>query len=86
MELKFRTYIEEKLQNMELEKVQEILCSYMKEYPYDRDLLSYNTIFYLYNGDMENAYKCACLGILQVQKCTIILRLYVMHKMISLMH
>ena len=63
MNLELKETIEWNLQNMELEKVTDLLNDYMGKYPCDRDVLSYKTILYLYNNDLENAYEHANIGI-----------------------
>ena len=55
--------VEENLQNMNLEQVQIVLLSYAEKCPFDRDLLFYQTIFYLYKGDYDKAYECAEIGV-----------------------
>lgn len=55
--------IEEQFQNMNLEAVGNLLDDYREMYPYDRDLLSYQTIFHLYKGELDIAFTYAKQGI-----------------------
>lgn len=63
MKQELKAYIEEKMQKMELDEVGDMLSCYKKEHPYDRDLLSYQTILCLFNNELEEAYEYACQGI-----------------------
>lgn len=63
MKSELKEAIEKEMQNMELEKVNDLLNAYTKMYPHDRDLLSYKTILCLYNNDLEGAYMYANMGI-----------------------
>lgn len=63
MNKELKTTIEHNLQEMNLEKVAAILSDYENKYSDDRDLLSYQTLFYFYNGEYEKAYEYAELGI-----------------------
>lgn len=63
MNTEMKMAVEENLQNMNLEQVQIVLLSYAEKCPFDRDLLFYQTIFYLYKGDYDKAYECAEIGV-----------------------
>lgn len=63
MNQELKRQIEEQLQKMNLKTVSNMLDDYRNQYPFDRDLLSYQTIFHFYKGELESAFKYAKQGV-----------------------